>query len=119
MNRIEQINNELKIIKECEAAYRFYRGIESNGGEFENAYESWRKLSIKCLILDSSITDMTNLKAYKKKLITERAVLKNKETKIKFEKWLNKPSYNKFVKYLKKKYGNNLTLGFNKHVEQL
>lgn len=119
MNRIEQINNELKIIKECEAAHRFYRGIESNGGETTNATNSWKKAMNSCLILDSSITDMTNLKAYKKKLITERAVLKNKETKIKFEKWLNKPSYNKFVKYLKKKYGNNLTLGFNKHVDEL
>lgn len=119
MNRIEQINNELKTIKECEAAYRFYRGIESNGGEFENAYESWRKLSIKCLILDSSISDMTTLIAYKKKLISERSNLKNNENKARFEKWLTKENYNKFVKYLKKKYGNNLTLGFNKHVEQL
>lgn len=119
MNRIEQINNELKTIKECEAAYRFYRGIEANGGITSNAYDSWLNTLDECIILDSSITDMTTLRAYKRKLISEKAVLKNKETKIKFEKWLNKPTYNKFVKYLKKKYGNNLTLGFNKHVEQL
>lgn len=119
MNRIEEINKELKTIKECEAAYRFLIGIQANGGESESAFISWSNRMNNCAILDSTIIDMTTLKAYKKKLITERAILKNKETKVKFEKWLNKPSYNKFVKYLKKKYGNNLTLGFNKHVEDL
>jgi len=119
MNRIEEINNELKIIKECEAAYRFYRGIESNGGEFENAYESWRKLSRKCLMLDSSIDSMESLKLYKQRLISERSNLKNNENKARFEKWLTKENYTKFVKHLKKKYGNNLTLGFNKFVEEL
>ena len=119
MNRIEEINEVLKIIKECEDSRRFYEGIRDNGGETENSRNSWKKTMNSCLILDSSISDMTTLKAYKKKLITERAVIKNKETKVKFEKWLNKPNHNKFVKYLKKKYGNNITLGFNKHVEEL
>jgi len=119
MNRIEEINNELKIIKECEAAYRFLLGIQSNGGEDNNAYLSWNDRINNCFILDSSITGMTSLIAYKKKLISERAFLKNNETKVRFEKWLDKPNHNKFVKYLKKKYGNNLTLGFNKHVEEL
>lgn len=119
MDRIEKINNELKTIKECEAAYRFYRGIESNGGETTNATNSWKKAMNSCLILDSSISDMSTLRAYKKKLISERSNLKNNENKARFEKWLTKENYTKFVKYLKKKYGNNLTLGFNKHVEQL
>jgi hypothetical protein len=119
MNRIEEINNELKIIKYCEEARRFYEGIRDNGGEVENSYSSYLKNWHKCVILDSSISDMTTLKAYKKKLISERSFLKNNETKARFEKWLDKPNHNKFVKYLKNKYGNNLTLGFNKHVEEL
>ena len=119
MSRIEEINNELKIIKECEDAYRFYRGIEANGGETTNATISWRKAMNSCLNLDSSISDMTTLRAYKKKIISERSNLKNNENKARFEKWLTKENYTKFVKYLKKKYGNNLTLGFNKHVDEL
>jgi hypothetical protein len=119
MNRIEEINNELKIIKDCEAAYRFVKGIKANGGYSENAENTFFNLFEKCQILDSTIFDIDSLKVYKKKLITERAFLKNNETKIRFEKWLDKPNHNKFVKFLKKKYGNNLTLGFNKHVEEL
>jgi len=119
MNRIEEINNELLHLKTCEDAYRFFSGIEANGGVSDNALYSWRNMLDKCMLYDSSIKDMDSLKAYKKKLITERAFIKNNETKVRFEKWLDKPNYNKFVKYLKKKYGNNLTLGFNKHVEEL
>lgn len=119
MNRIEEINNELKIIKECEAAHRFLIGIQANGGESESAFISWSNRYNDCFILDSSISDMSTLRAYKKKLISERSNLKNNENKARFEKWLTKENYTKFVNYLKKKYGNNLTLGFNKHVEEL
>jgi len=62
---------------------------------------------------------MESLKLYKQRLISERSNLKNNENKARFEKWLTKENYTKFVKYLKKKYGNNLTLGFNKFVEEL
>jgi len=119
MNRIEEINNELLHLKTCEDAFRFVKGIQDNGGYFKNAEDTFFNLFEKCQILDSTIVNMETLKAYKKKLITERAFLKNNETKVRFEKWLDKPNHNKFVKYLKKKYGNNLTLGFNKFVEEL
>lgn len=119
MSRIEEINNELKIIKECEAAHRFLIGIQANGGESESAFISWSNRMNNCAILDSTIINTETLKSYKKKLISERSNLKNNENKARFEKWLTKENYTKFVKYLKKKYGNNLTLGFNKHVEQL
>lgn len=119
MNRIEQINNELKIIKECEAAHRFLIGIQANGGESESAFISWSNRMNNCAILDSTIINTETLKEYKKKLIAERSFIKTSETKVRFEKWLTKENYTKFVKYLKKKYGNNLTLGFNKFVEEL
>lgn len=119
MNRIEEINNELKVIKECEAAHRFLIGIQANGGKSESAFTSWSNRMNNCAILDSTIIDMTTLKAYKQKLIAERSFIKTSETKARFEKWLTKDNYNKFIKHLKKKYGNNLTLGFNKHVEEL
>ena len=51
MNRIEEINNELKTIKECEAAHRFLIGIQANGGESENAFLSWSNRYNDCLIL--------------------------------------------------------------------
>jgi hypothetical protein len=119
MNRIEEINNELKIIKECENAKSFHDGLVRNGMQMANAKLSFVQTFDKCLSLDSTVMNMDTLKVYKKKLISERAFLKNNETKVKFEKWLDKPNHNKFVKYLKKMYGNNLTLGFNKHVEEL
>lgn len=119
MNRIEEINNELKTIKECEAAHRFLIGIQANGGVSDNAFISWSNRYNDCLILDSTITDMATLKAYKQKLIAERSFIKTSETKVRFEKWLTKDNYNKFIKHLKKKYGNNITLGFNKFVEEL
>lgn len=119
MNRIEEINNELKIIKECEAAHRFLIGIQANGGESESAFISWSNRMNNCAILDSSIDSMESLKLYKQKLISERSNLKNNETKARFEKWLTINNYNKFMSILKKKYGKNITLGFNKFVEEL
>jgi hypothetical protein len=119
MNRIEEINNELKIIKECEAAYRFWKGLEANSMETERARLSYNMMLGRTYILDSTIVTIYDVRRYKQKLIAERSFIKTSETKIRFEKWLDKPNHNKFVKFLKNKYGNNLTLGFNKHVEEL
>lgn len=119
MNRIEQINNELKTIKECEKAFSFEQGLAANGMETENASRSLLIAFVECMRLSSTIVDMTSLRIYKQRLISERSNLKNNENKARFEKWLTKENYNKFVKYLTKKYGNNITLGFNKHVEEL
>lgn len=119
MSRIDEINEELKIIKECEKAFSFEQGLAANGLETENASRSFLMAFVECMGLSSTIVDMTSLRVYKQKLIYERSNLKNNETKARFEKWLTKDNYDKFIKHLKNKYGNNLTLGFNKHVEEL
>ena len=119
MNRIEEINNELKIIKTLEKAKSFHDGLEANSMETENAKLSFLDALMDCEILDSSITNYKTAIEYKRKLIAERSFIKTSESKSRFEKWLTKDNYDKFIKHLKKKYGNNLTLGFNKHVEEL
>lgn len=118
MNRIEQINKELKQIRECVKAHNFLIGIQANGGESENAFLSFANTYNECLFLDSSIMNMDTLKEYQKKLIRERAVLRTQENRVMFQKWLDKPNYKKLIKVLSK-YGKNQTEAFNRFVNEL
>lgn len=118
MNRIKEINNELKIIRECVKAYKFLKGIEANGGESGNAFISWSNRMDKCMTLDSTIANQETLLIYRKKIERERSVLRAKENRVLFSKWLDKPNYKKLIKTLSK-YGKNQTEAFNQFVKEL
>ena len=118
MNRIEEINKELKIIRECVKAYKFLKGIEANGGDSKNAFISWLNRLDDCLTLDSTIENQETLLIYRKKLERERAVLRAKENRVLFSKWIDKPNAKKFIKVLSK-YGKNQTEAFNQFIKEL
>jgi hypothetical protein len=118
MNRIEQINKELKIIRECVKAYKFLKGIEANGGDSRNAFISWSNRMHDCLTLDSTIENQETLLIYRKKIERERAALRTKENRVLFSKWLDKPNAKKFIKVLSK-YGKNQTEAFNQFIKDL
>lgn len=118
MNRIEQINKELKQIRECLKAERFFLGLVYNDSESTNAFKKYIELLDGCKILDSSIECIETLKEYKQKLIRERAVLRTQENRVMFQKWLDKPNYKKLIKVLSK-YGKNQTEAFNRFVNEL
>jgi len=118
MNRIEQINKELKQIRECIKAKKFHSGLINNGLDATNAFLKWCNLYAKCEVLDSSINCMDDLHEYRDKLIRERAVLRTQENRVMFQKWLDKPNYKKLMKVLSK-YGNNQTEAFNRFINDL
>lgn len=118
MNRIEQINNELKIIRDCVKAYKFLVGLEENGLETDSACKTYADTFRKCTTLDSTIENQETLLIYRKKIERERAVLRAKENRVLFSKWLDKPNYKKFIKTLSK-YGKNQTEAFNQFVMEL
>jgi hypothetical protein len=118
MNRINQINNELKIIRECVKAAKFLSGISENGLESENASNTFDIKYNECLTLDSSIVDMDSIFSYREKLIRERAVLRTQENRVMFQKWVDKPNYKKLIKVLSK-YGKNQTEAFNRFINEL
>ena len=118
MNRIEQINKELKVIKVLEKARSFHDGLDANSLETENAKFSFLDALMDCEVLDSCIVNYKTAMEYKKKLIRERAVLRTQENRVMFQKWLDKPNYKKLMKVLSK-YGNNQTEAFNRFINEL
>lgn len=119
MNRIEEINNELKIIDKCQEIYLSKRRKERNGLNAGNSQKLWEKEFDRCLGLSSDIIDMESLKIYKLKIQWEKSYLLSREEKKRWSSDLMLPLYDKFEKYLSKNYKGNKEERFNQHVANL